>query len=106
MTDEVMTDEDEEALEAAWQILRARDPETARTGTDDDKEYAVYSLQCKNLNLKPWQLPPRSLYGCSKEEVKACDKQSYKILQRMERAKISIFHPDPLAALAAMRGPT
>lgn len=94
-----MTMIDEQALDLAWQMYRARNPDTSRTGSDEDKEHAAYSMQCKNLQLKPWQLPPRSLWGC---EVRECDRQAYKILKRMERAKISIFHPDPLAALARL----
>lgn len=90
---------DEQALALAWQLFEPN----VRPGNDDDREFAVYSLQCDNLKLKPWQLPPRALWGWDKAEIKDWDLQSYKILKQMERAKISIFHPDPLAALAALR---
>ena len=91
---------DSEALDLAWEMLIAKEPDTLdiRSGTEDDKEFAAYRLQCQNLKLKPWQHPPCNL-ECE-ERVRDCDRQAFKILQRLLLAGISAYHPDPLAAIA------
>jgi hypothetical protein len=54
-------------------------------------EYAAYGAQMRSLQLKPWQNPPA--HG-------GVDPESNALLDRMLKAGISQFEPDPLAALA------
>lgn len=95
-----MTTKNEEALELAWEALIASEFDVVklRIGTDNDKKFASYSMQVDNLKLKPWQSPPCHLYG--EDRVDDCDHHADKIFRRMLDAGISIWHPDPLAALA------
>jgi hypothetical protein len=68
-------------------------------------EFAVYGCQMRNLNLRPAQCPPvwhnaeldldrNSPFNNSVSAARA-------LARRMEAAGISIYHPDPEAALAA-----
>ncbi|MBB6407653.1 hypothetical protein [Mesorhizobium sangaii] len=57
--------------------------------------FASYCCQIKALRLKPWESPP--VHG-RKE-----DPQSWRLLQRMLKAGISQFEPDPPAALRVKR---
>ena len=62
-------------------------------------ESAVYSMQLKTLRLKPWQCPPCDCrsdeiglgYGNSRGEVL--------LRRRMLKAGVSLYEPDPIAAL-------
>jgi hypothetical protein len=56
------------------------------------------SRQCRALNLKPWETPPCHVNDPDnpvREERKAA-----RLQQRMLRAGVSKWHPDPLAAIA------
>ena len=92
---------DEQALDLAWETFRASEPDTFRTGRDEDKRFAAYSLQIDNLQLSPLQSPPCWLTGG--DDVDPIDIDSEKILRKMLAAGISPWHPDPLAALAKIR---
>jgi hypothetical protein len=54
--------------------------------------FAAAHCQCRALRLLPWQLPPVWV-GVGD------DPQAEKLWERMQRAGISRYHPDPLAAL-------
>lgn len=106
-----MTEQDRIALEAAMAIAR-RDPLRAEqldrklaSGAkwDEVAFLAALCVQSNALHLKPWQCPPCDtndeidpsqgvLYGNRPDEVA--------LLQRMLRAGVSRFHPDPMKALA------
>ena len=62
-------------------------------------EYCSYSLQFDALELQLWQTPPALLYGETADTISPDDAAAFKILQRLKKAGISIFEPDPLAAL-------
>jgi hypothetical protein len=104
-----METRDREAIEAAIEVARA-DPELR-----DQLEHllsvrprwvvglhAAALCQIKSLRLKPWEAapvdtcdgPPANCYGHRPAEIE--------LRARMKRAGISVFHPDPLAALAAV----
>ena len=103
MTTPSKSGRDRAALNLAWQMFLEREPETFRDGTRDDKEFAAFSLQCENLKLTPWQSPPVDLSDGS--DPGPDDTHAAKILQRMLKAGVSVYHPDPLAALAERRKP-
>ena len=98
---------DQDALERALQLACRRSPEDAARFEEmlrhkpwrEVCESAAYSMQVRNLRLKPWQAPPMSVrtdeigmgYGCSASEVK--------LKRRMVSLGISIFEPDPRGAI-------
>jgi hypothetical protein len=98
---------DRDALERALELARAVseaertrfDAIETRDGWQEAAERAAYSRQVRNLRLKPWQCPPCDCrsdevglgYGNSRGEVL--------LRRRMLKAKISLYEPDPIAAL-------
>jgi hypothetical protein len=74
----------------------------AREGFVSAGQFAAYSMQCDTLQLKPWECPPMhaedgddidpNCYGYRPGEVALRD--------RLLGAGLSVFEPDPLAALA------
>ena len=64
-------------------------------------ESAAYHCQCRALRLRPWQAPP---CGCFSDEVGlgyGHSRAEVLLRRRMLAANISLFEPDPHAALAA-----
>jgi hypothetical protein len=67
---------------------------------------ADYTLQGRNLSLKPWQVPPVYIedIAATLEEVPDNDHRGFrpaaKMLQRMLSLGISRYEPDPVAAIA------
>jgi hypothetical protein len=55
--------------------------------------FASYCVQGDVLRLKPWESPPCCSSG---------DEAAQKLLQKMLKAGVSEFGPNPLAALAAV----
>src|SRR6516225_10923201 len=107
MTTGILTASDRDALRRAFEAAAAEGAEyrehldgiEARDGWVSAAESASYHLQVKNLKLKPWQCPPCDCrsdevghgYGHSRGEV---------MLRRcMLEAKLSLYEPDPAAAL-------
>jgi hypothetical protein len=98
---------DRDALERALELARAEsvqerdrfDALETRYGWQEAASRASYSRQVKTLKLRPWQCPPCDCrsdetgpgYGHSRGEVL--------LRRRMLKAKISLFEPDPIAAL-------
>jgi hypothetical protein len=106
-------DEDElsavdiDALERALARVRAsKDPsrreQIARMLREDwykGAHFAAYSCQIDALKLKPWRDPP--CYGHLKTDAGAySDPAAHELADRLEAAGLSIFGPDPIAALA------
>jgi Zn finger protein HypA/HybF involved in hydrogenase expression len=107
MTTKGLSQADHEALERALQLAcrestgqAARFEEMLRSKPWREVcERAVYHLQVKTLRLKPWQCPPCDCrsdeigqgYGCSASEVK--------LRRHMLRLGISLYEPDPRAAI-------
>jgi hypothetical protein len=99
------TDRDalERALERARAVSEAEcarfDAIEVRSGWQEAAERAAYRCQLKTLKLKPWHCPPCDCrsdevghgYGRSRGEVL--------LRRRMLKAKISLYEPDPIAAL-------
>jgi hypothetical protein len=99
---------DLDACKLALAMARA-DPEL-RTAVEnrlkkDEQEAGLFAAaicQIKNLRLRPWECapidasdgPPCDRYGSRPAEIE--------LRQRMKRANISIYHPDPLQALGAV----
>jgi hypothetical protein len=69
--------------------LLVEDPEHAAT-------FAAYSCQCAALDLKPWERPP-----CHADERDS--DEAARLLRQMLALGISRYHPDPLAAIAAVK---
>jgi hypothetical protein len=54
--------------------------------------FCSYHLQCERLRLKPWDSPPMHSNGIGRSP-------SARLRKRLEKAGLSIFEPDPEAAL-------
>jgi hypothetical protein len=61
-------------------------------------EFAAYNCQIDSLDLKPWQDPP--MYA----ELRPGQPDSLALLVKLLGAGLSRYEPDPVAALAAVRG--
>jgi hypothetical protein len=59
--------------------------------------FASYCVQGDALHLRSWQEPPTVV---DEDDPDERDKQAQALLKRMLAARISRYHPDPLAALA------
>jgi hypothetical protein len=89
---------DHDALVRCVAALKASAPDwpafidalVAQNGWLDTARFCSYSCQSDSLHLKPWQSPPA--WGRSSDAAELVD--------RLIAAKLSIFEPDPLSALA------
>jgi hypothetical protein len=68
------------------------DEKAANSGWIEAAIFAVYDLQSRALHLRPWETPP-----CFAGDR---DTEAMKLVRRMRKARISLWHPDPLRALA------
>lgn len=59
--------------------------------------FCVYHRQMLTLRLKPWDAPPCCAERASGDNGSA----AMRLLERMRKARVSKWHPDPLAAIAA-----
>lgn len=71
---------------------------------EEGGEYAAYHCQMRSLRLRPWQCPPCDANG----EVDPAEGDGYGnrpdeggLRQRLTRAGLSVFEPDPMAAISA-----
>ena len=68
-------------------------------------QFCSFHRQIEALRLRPWELPPCLGHL---DNGSGRDEQAWRLLKRMEKAGISRWHPDPLAACqqaeAAMTG--
>jgi hypothetical protein len=97
-----MTEKDEEALEACIAaVLASGDQPRIRQVQsmlmDGDRvevgEHCCYVMQTDKLNLPPWEAPP-----CFGDMTG----KAGKLAKRLRSAGVSIYVPDPLAALKAV----
>ena len=109
MTTGILTEIDRDALRRALALARAEsdgerehlDAIEAQSGWQEAAESAAYHCQCRALRLKPWQAPPCHGgpdeigigYGNTAGEVR--------LRRRLREAGLSLYEPDPHAALAA-----
>ena len=108
MATEILTAIDRDALERALVAVCRESPEDAARFEamlcskpwQEVGETAVYSMQCRTLRLKPWEAPPchcrddvidNATYGHKRKEVA--------LRRRLLKANLSLFEPDPIAAL-------
>jgi hypothetical protein len=104
-----MTRSDREAMAAAVAMMRA-DPQQcaliedvlANRSEEEAALFAVGFCQTKNLKLRPWEAPPRDTCDGPPADRYGCPDSEVALLKRMTAAGVSRFHPDPLAALAAI----
>jgi hypothetical protein len=95
-----------EALKRALVLVRAESPGRAAQIADKLKhepweqvaEFAACCCQIDNLGLRPWQDPP--LYA----ELRPDQPDALALLVKLLGAGLSRYEPDPVAALAAVRG--
>ena len=99
-----MTDRDRDALKLALKLARTLlDPAIAgavdamlKTSTwEEAGAYASFHLQTKSLRLRPWQTAP-----CDADQDFDPTPGARELAARMERAGLSKWCPDPMAALA------
>jgi hypothetical protein len=107
---------DKAAMKLAIERARARDEGRAQQIDAKLKaepfekvgRFAAYSCQYDTLGLKPWQSSPSMIEPTQIAAIVAApDDGSGKrdaalLLQRMLKARISRWHPDPMTALAAV----
>ena len=105
-----LTATDLDALERALVAVCRRSPEDAARFEEmlrekdwrEVCETAAYSMQCRTLALKCWQAPPMHsgdvAYGATATYGNKTSEVTLK--RRMLRLGISIYEPDPAAAIA------
>jgi hypothetical protein len=92
------------AAENAEHKARVQELLADRTRTRREvAKFCAYSLQYDALDLEPWQAPPCILSSTRARDLEPHDRQAHHIMRSMVKAGISIYEPDPLAALAAVR---
>jgi hypothetical protein len=96
---------DREALKRALAPLRNEPEYAAQIAAklkaepwEDVARFAAYCCQIDNLGLKVWQDPP--MYA----ELRPDQPDSLALLVKLLGAGLSRYEPDPIAALAAVRG--
>src|SRR5262245_12087932 len=98
--DEEFTAADINALEQCLQAAREGDERQFFADILKDRDWfdvalsACYHVQIRSLKLYPWQAPPCVGRGAAAEAL----------ADKLIRTNLSIFEPDPAAALAAKRG--
>jgi hypothetical protein len=107
-----MTENDLAALRSCIEICLAKiDDSTdvqvrdmlAHDPWNEVARFASYSCQSDALNLKPWDEPP---CVAREHDPNERDKKAQRLLRKMLAAGVSRYHPDPLAALEAVRAPS
>jgi hypothetical protein len=61
-------------------------------------QFCSFHRQIEALRLRPWELPP-CLGDCDVGSGR--DEQAWRLLRRMQKAGVSRWHPDPIAAVEA-----
>lgn len=109
-----LPDRDKDAYSRAIEWMRQHSPASAAQiesklrceGFASAGAFASYAAQCETLRLKPWEAPPAhvrgdvidpNVYGCRPGEIALRD--------RLLKANLSVFEPDPIAALACAAAP-
>src|SRR5262249_41612488 len=100
---------DRGALERALAMARSEseqererfDRQIADRGWQWAAESAAYHCQCRTLRLKPWQAPPAHVRGDVVGDSYGNKPEEVELRQRLLAAGLSLFEPDPLAALEA-----
>jgi hypothetical protein len=99
-----MTRKDRNALKLAMTMARK---DAAKARQLDDKladgepweqvaQFAAYGCQFRSLKLRPWECAPLDA-DCEFSNSPG----ALALLKRMQRAGVSRWHPDPMAALSA-----
>src|SRR5262245_38054379 len=107
MTTDKLTDVDRDALQRALDMT-LDEPDRAEQlqhklqndGWHKAATFAAYHQQVKSLRLQPWQSPP-----CSAGARTYADEEILEISRRLVRSGLSLFEPDPLAAIDAKQVP-
>src|SRR5262245_49099477 len=100
-TTELLSATDHDALSRALAIERKQvDEDLKHRPWEEAAIRAAFSCQIRELRLRPWQGLPIDAsdevgdgYGCTRQEVE--------LRQRMLAAGLSLYEPDPIAALQA-----
>jgi hypothetical protein len=69
-------------------------------GWEDAALFCVSIQQSHSLGLTPWQTAPCDV---DPDSPRPGDEEAAELLRRMAAAGISIFHPDPIQALAKVK---
>jgi hypothetical protein len=103
-----MTKSDKEAMQRAIDLCRA-DPVRAEQierklldhGFEEAGQFAAYCRQMTVLKLKPWEYPP--CWGDENTHNSDAFPRAERLMKRLQRNGLSIWEPDPHAALRAVR---
>ncbi len=96
-----------EALQRALRMAKARDRQWPKRRDEPWEEAALaaaYGCQVDALNLRPWQPAPMDMSDDRpRDPFPAAGKvAAWELRRRLIRAGLSVFEPDPPAALAAV----
>jgi len=105
---------DEDALERATEMARLESPARSRQidsklehePWEDVATWCAYVSQCNVLHLKPWQSPPcwvDDLTINAGDDGIGGQYQAARLLQRLLKAGLSRYEPDPEKALKEKR---
>ena len=104
---------DRDAMRRAIEIVRAQDrvsreqidEKLTSEPWDEVGAFASYAAQCTTLKLKPWQAPPCHTRGSTNKPSNSYGNRptEMKLRDDLLAARLSVFEPDPEAALAAKR---
>jgi hypothetical protein len=103
---------DRDALERAIAMMRQHSPAEAaqidgkltHEGFDAAGKFAAYCCQCETLRLKPWEAPPCHVHGDGIDpNVYGYRPGEVALYNRLRGAGLSLYEPDPIAALARTR---
>src|SRR5262245_45506171 len=86
-----LTDPDRDRVKQVEDMLKERDWYDVAT-------FCSYHQQVNNLRLKPWESPPCWIGGDA-----IIDPEIMELGNRLERAGLSLYEPDPLKALENAR---
>jgi hypothetical protein len=101
---------DQDAFERAIAMMRQRDPmhaaqidgKLAHEGFAAAGRFAAYAMQCDTLRLRPWECPPCDAKGDAVDPAivgYGYGRAEISLRNRLQGAGLSIYEPDPLAAL-------
>lgn len=102
---------DRDAMRRAIEIVRREnftrreqiDEKLTREPWEEVGAFASYAAQCTALKLKPWQAPPCHTRGFTDNPSNSYGNRpdEMKLRDDLLAARLSVFEPDPEAALAA-----
>jgi hypothetical protein len=102
-----INDLDRQALDRCTKLYAAKGGEFTQRVKERDCDWremahgCCFHFQMQNLGLRPWQNPP--MFLIDDDSSRPEDLAAFKIMRKLIDAGLSVYEPDPLAALAAVK---